>query len=82
MGEVGGAQYNPVLEGYTWSHSEGGTVKVDTPDTTLGEDEYCIVEDKKIINLADAEWSVKHQILDADAIDEDDKLDEDKLIKK
>lgn len=83
MGEVGGAQYNPVLEGYTWSHSEGGTYKVDTPDTILGDDEYCIVEDKKIVNLGgDVEWNVKHQKVTLDAIDNDDKLDESKLVKE
>lgn len=35
---------NPTLEGHTWVHSAGGTIKVDSPTTLLGENEYCDFE--------------------------------------
>lgn len=82
LGEKDGAKFNPVVEGYSWSHSEGGTIKVDTPDTILGDDEYCVVGDKKIVNLKNADWDKKHQILDAEAVNDKHELDEKKLKQK
>jgi len=54
LGEVGGNAHNPVRAGYTWKYSLGGTDKVDTPNTLLGVDEYCIRNGKAVSLLADA----------------------------
>ena len=40
---------NPTLEGHTWSHSAGGTIKVDSPTTLLGENEYCDFEGGHVV---------------------------------
>jgi len=32
---------NPTLAGHTWKQSYGGSIKVDTPNTMLGENDYC-----------------------------------------
>lgn len=37
---------NPTMDGHTWNSSWGGTIKVDTPNTILGDNEYCDFEDK------------------------------------
>jgi len=71
--------FQPSLTGHTWLHSEGGTYKVDTPDGTLGEDEYCEANGEKIVNLKDATWEKKHQKLELTAIDSKGELDEAKL---
>ena len=42
--------HQPVLADYTWVGSTGGTAKVDTPDTILGEMEYCVINGKVLIN--------------------------------
>ncbi len=82
LGKKNGARFNPTLEGHTLIGSLGGTIKVDTPDTMLGFDEYCVVEDKVHILLKDEPSDDKFQILDLDSIDELDNLDERKLIKR
>lgn len=82
MGEKGGGKFNPTLDGHTWECSLGGTYKVDTENTLLGEDEYCEVGEEKIVNLKGAEFGKKHQKIHKDAIDDSDFLDEDKLEKK
>lgn len=82
MGEEGGSQYNPTKKGHTWKYSMGGTIKVDTPDTMLGFDEYCVVDDKVHILLKDEPTDDKFQILGLDSVDELDNLDEAKLIKR
>lgn len=41
MGRKGGSIHNPVKDGFTWLCSWGETVKVDTEDTVLKENEYC-----------------------------------------
>lgn len=41
----------PVLTGYEWSHSAGGTIKVDTPTTILSDGEYAEVEGECITNI-------------------------------
>lgn len=51
LGVKGGAKNNPVREGLTWLHSAGGTIKVDTPNGHLGENEYTIKGDKAIVNV-------------------------------
>lgn len=55
MGLKGGSKYNPTLEGYTWKCSVGGTIKVNTPNTILGENEYCIKDGKVVAHLPDSE---------------------------
>ena len=79
MSEKDGQKYNPVREGYRHDHSLGGTFKVDTPSSMLGDDEYCEADGEKIVNLKGAEWNEKHQKLKLDAIDSNDNLDESKL---
>lgn len=53
MGGVGGEKNNPVLDGYTWMSSSGGTVMVDNPDTVLKEDEYVGVDGKYVAYTKD-----------------------------
>jgi hypothetical protein len=79
LGEKGGEKYNPTLAGHTWDGSAGGTYKVDTPNSILGEDEYCVIGNKKMVTLKDEDGSSKFQTLAVDAIDENDNLDEEKL---
>jgi len=45
LGEKDGHRLNPILEGFTWHHSEGGTISCDNPDTVLRENEYVDYED-------------------------------------
>lgn len=52
LGQKDGSKFNPVQPGYTWECSFGGTYKVDTPSTLLGEDEYCIVGEDAVIILS------------------------------
>ena len=51
LGQEGGSDFNPTLDGYTWVCSEGGTIKVDTPDTVLGKNEYCELADKTLVRF-------------------------------
>jgi len=76
MGEKDGSKYNPVLEGYSWQCSYGGSVMVDNPDTVLGEDEYVEVDNEVIIKLKDQEEDNKIQFLPKEKVDKDGFLDE------
>lgn len=43
-----GTKYNPIPdEGWEWVCSHGGTVKVDTENTLLGENEFTIIGSKR-----------------------------------
>jgi len=50
LGVKGGWKNNPVKDGWTWIGSCGGTIKVDTPDTVLGINEYCELPDRVVVN--------------------------------
>lgn len=78
LGEIGGSKYNPILEGHTWEYSLGGTIKVDTPNTILGDNDYCIKDGKVHAFLLNTKE--KLLVLPLDAVGEDSKLDESKLI--
>lgn len=57
MGEKGGSKYNPVREGLTWLHSEGGAIRVDSPKLILGNNEYCDFNNKKAV-IVEGEFMV------------------------
>jgi hypothetical protein len=80
LGLPGGSQYNPTLAGHTWVESYGGTVKVDTPNTMLGFNEYCIVGEKVHTLLSDKSWEEQYQVVDKLAVSETGVLDETQLI--
>lgn len=52
---------NPTLDGHTWVHSSGGTIKVDSPTTILGENEYVEYEGKAVVMKRDADGIVKSE---------------------
>jgi len=79
MGQKNGAIHNPVRKGYIWIESLGGTYKVDTANTMLGDDEYCEVGGQYIVNLANEVGEKKHQKVELGSIDAQGLLDEDKL---
>lgn len=54
LGEKGGAKFNPTLEGHTWIESMGGTYKVDTENTILGDGDYTEVNDEFVVNMKDS----------------------------
>lgn len=58
MGKKIGSQYNPVKTGYNWTHSSGETIKVDTPTTLLGENEYVEFEGKYFVKAGKLEQGV------------------------
>jgi len=70
---------NPTLKGHTWKCSGGGTIKVDTPNTMLGEDEYCIKGEEVIIVLKDVPVDKKVQFLAKADVSTDHKFDEAKI---
>lgn len=76
LSEVGGSQFNPVLEGHTWIGSGGGTDKVDTSSTLLGEDEYCIKNDKTLVVLSGISGPERYKELALSAVDANDNFDE------
>lgn len=55
LGGVDGHLHNPVMDGYVHVASFGGTIKVDNPDSMLGEGEYCVVNGRTFIGLSKAE---------------------------
>jgi len=62
MGGADGAQYNPVPEeGWKWTVSCGGTVKVDTPSTLLGDDDYTEIGEKVLLFSKDAKKNVVYK---------------------
>jgi hypothetical protein len=82
LGKKNGARFNPTLEGHEWKGSFGGTDKVDTPDTTLGIDEYCIKGDEAVVKLIGADRNdTAYLTIQKELIDEKDELDEDEIIK-
>lgn len=70
---------NPTLEECTWHHSAGGTIKVDTKDTLLGEDEYCIKGEEVFIVLKDVPETKQVQILPKSDVALDGTFDEIKI---
>lgn len=71
LGEAEGTQFNPTLEGHTWLNSQGGTLKVDTPDTTLGENEYCDIGTESIVLFAGVKLENKYQTFSKEKISAD-----------
>jgi len=62
MGGVDGTQYNPVPEeGWKWNVSCGGTVKVDTPSTLLGDGDYTEIGEKVLIFSIDNKKNVVYK---------------------
>lgn len=48
-----GHNFNPASErGLEWVCSAGGTIKVDTPSSLLGEDEYCEIGEEAVVWLS------------------------------
>jgi hypothetical protein len=43
----------PTLEGYSWAYSNGGTIKVDSPDGVMREGEYCVKDEKILVAKKD-----------------------------
>lgn len=67
----------PTLAGHTWLDSAGGTIKVDTPTTLLGDNEYCIDgEDAHVVlsSQNETERYVKMKKSDINVNDEVDEL--------
>ena len=67
--------FSPSKKGYKWEGSTGGTYKVDTPNTILGANEYTIIGEKAVVNLAEGicEEVDKKKIID-------DKIDDSNLL--
>jgi hypothetical protein len=81
LGKKNGARFNPTLEGHEWKHSSGGTDKVDTPDTTLGVDEYCVKGNEVVTVLLDADGvNTAYLNIPRELVNENDELDEDEII--
>ena len=78
LGEKDGSKYNPTLDGHIWLQSAGGTIKVDTPDTILGVDEYTIIGEEAHIVLSGQKVGEEYKkvpksmILEVDSIDTTD----------
>ena len=69
MGQPGGAQFNPSLDGHTWEGSGGGSIKVDTPDTMLHEGDYTIKDGKVYTVLAEGNSMVeKYKTIDQEKV--------------
>lgn len=66
---------NPTLADHTWWCSEGGTIRVDTPDGKLGEDEYAVIDDKVYVRLGGKADGKALKILESDKV-VDGKVDE------
>jgi len=79
MGGVGGAANNPTLGGHTWQVSIGGTIKVDTPNTLLGEDEFCKKGAEVVAVLSGVKDVYTYQTFPETDIETDGKLDESKI---
>lgn len=77
---VDGSSNNPALAGHTWVSSSGGTIKVDTADTLLGEDEYCIDGEDVIAVVSGVKDDSKYQRLTIADVDIADQLDESKIV--
>lgn len=74
---------NPTLKNYTWVCSGGGTIKVDNPDTMLGDDEYCELPDGRVLaTLSGVEVNNKDQFFDKVDIDKDGNIDDVKIKNK
>ena len=82
LGEVGGSIHNPSLVGHTWKGSEGGTIKVDTANERLGDDEYCIIGEKAVVSVAEDSISIKKTSSVSFADIADGNIDEDLLTKR
>lgn len=59
LGLPGGNKNNPTKAGHTWQCSCGGTVKVDTPDSLLGFNEYCDYKDGYFVQAVDSDGKLK-----------------------
>ena len=58
-----GVEYNPELENYTFVGGAGGTIKVDTENSTLGSLDYTDIGDSYLVGLRCFEVS-KDKIVD------------------
>lgn len=76
LGGKDGSSFNPTLKGHTWLYSSGGTIKVDTPDTTLGEDEFCIKNGEVVAKLKEDN---KIQFMVLSSVDVNQNIDESKI---
>lgn len=72
---------NPTMEDHTWIGSCGGTVKVDSKTSLLGENEYCEFKGKYFVSYLDDDGKVKANILSKEDIT-DDKVSKSKLKEK
>src|SRR3990167_6290896 len=72
MGRKGGHQFNPTLLGHTWLFSTGETIKVDNPDTVLGNNEYCEMPDKAMVKFNNRFHSTSKDKIVNDKVDEID----------
>jgi hypothetical protein len=80
MTGVGGAANNPTLADHTWVSSGGGTIKVDTPNSLLGDDEYCVRDGMVVAVLSGVKEDSKYQFLTTADVDGANELDESKII--
>lgn len=78
LGEKDGKRHNPTLEGYDWIYSAGGTIKVDTPDTVLGEGDYCETERDVIFIHEGQAYRIAKNRIDADGRVDDADITPDK----
>lgn len=70
----------PTLEGHTWEHSAGGTIKVDNPDSTLGVGEYVEIGDEVVVRTADSDLLEQFKKAPKEDLDKTtDEIDETKL---
>lgn len=79
LAQVDGEKYRPKIAGHTWQFSMGGTVKVDTPTTLLGDDEYCIKGTDVVINLSGVDFDNKYQTQPKTVVDSSGNLDKSKV---
>jgi len=63
---------NPTLEGHTWTHSAGGTVKVDSPTSLLSENEYCEIDGKYTVVTRNSKGDYNLHKLDKEHIINDE----------
>lgn len=64
MGEVGGARYNPTLDGHKWLWSNGGVPEIDGRPIKNGE--MLEIDGKKIAKIDDVDVVIEKGDLDDD----------------
>lgn len=71
MSGIGGSKNNPTLDGHTWLCSGGGTIKVDNPDTMLGDNEYVEIGEEVFAVIGDRHNKESHIKMEKTKISKD-----------